>query len=88
MIEKLYGHGTVDISLGGGKKYEVLVWYTHVRNTIHEKNGIITILFCCYNLRAIVGNFGTCDIILKTTVDQNLAFDVYEDNLTDHLNLI
>jgi len=45
MVEKLNGHGAVDIGFGGGKEDEILVRDTHVRDAIHEKNGIVTVLF-------------------------------------------
>ena len=57
---------------------------THVRDAIHEKNGIVTVLFGGDDLGAVVGNLGAGDVVLEATVDEDLAFDVDEDNLTDH----
>ena len=84
MVEKLNGHGAVDIGFGGGKEDEILVRDTHVRDAIHEKNGIVTVLFGGDDLWAVVGNLGTGDVVLEATVDEDLALDVDKDNLTDH----
>ena len=84
MIEELNGHGAIDIGFGGGEKDEILVGDTHVRNTIHEKDGILTVLFGGDNLRAVVGYFSTCNIILEAPIDEDLALDIDEYYLAEH----
>jgi hypothetical protein len=85
MVKELNGHGTIDISLGSGQKDQIFVRNTHVRDTIHQKNRIVTVLFGGHYLGAIVGYFGSGNIIFEAPVNEYLAFYVDEDDLTYHL---
>lgn len=78
MVQKLNGHGSVDVSLGGGKKDEILVGDGDVRDPIEKEDRIVPILLGCDDLRTVMLYFCPRDIVLKGTVYQYLALDIDE----------
>lgn len=78
LIEKLDGHCSVYVGLGGGQEDEILVWDGDVRNPIEEKDRIVSVFLGGDHLRAIVLDLGTSDVVLEGAVYQDLSLDVYE----------
>ena len=86
LIQKLDGHGSVKVGLGGGQEDEVLIGDGDVADPIEQQDGVITVFLGGDHLRAVVLDFGTSDVVLEGTVDEDLPFDVYEHHGTYHLN--
>lgn len=85
MVQELDGHGTVDVGLGGGQEDQVFVGDAHVGNTVHQEDGVVAVLLGGDDLGAVVGNLGAGDVVFEASVDQDLALDVNEYDLTDHV---
>jgi hypothetical protein len=60
------------------------MWNAHIRNSIHQKNRVISILLGSYNLRTIISNLPSSNIILEASIDEYLSLDIDNDDLTDH----
>lgn len=84
MIKELDGHCTIYVGLCGGKENNVLVGDTDVGNSIHEEDGVVPIFFGGDDLRAVVLDFRTKNVVLESSIDEYLALDVDEDDRTNH----
>ena len=60
------------------------MWNAHIRYSIHQKNRIISILLGSYNLRAIIGNLTSSNIILEASIDEYLSLDIDNNDLAYH----
>ena len=84
-VEELDGHGGVDVGLGGGQEDEVLVGDSDVGDPVEVEDGSVPVLLCGHDLRAVVQDLSTGDVVLEGPVDEDFPLDIDEDHGTYHI---
>ena len=47
LVEELHCHGCIEVGLGCGQKDEVLVWHSHIADSIQQQNRTVPVLLGC-----------------------------------------